>query len=569
MVLRTIAIAIAVAALIDPGFGVARQRHLPLVIVDLAEADLSPIEERLRAFQADVAVRAPEDWRLPCGADERCVVAADGSQNASVARDLGAVSLIVVGRDQRPNLSLESATVSGSFHGSAAGAVRVAVRGDGVSGRRAMIRVRDGDAVIGSAPLEWAADGVQTTDVAFWPIAHGARVVAIEAALEGGDATAFDNVIDVPVTVIDRKLALLVFDTRPTWSSTFVRRALEDDPRFLVDHRARLAPALTAGTPTARLDAESLDRTPLLIVGAPDALSDADVQLIDRFVRVRGGSVILLPERAPSGAAARLFPGEWVEQLVARPEQVGPLRAAELLRPRAITLGALTLSPVVVATPVGNGRIVVSGAMDAWRHRDADAAAFDRFWTSLAAESASFGEKLRITFADAIASPGGRMPFTVRLHAMTAPEVFEASAVRRCSASSSDESAAAARAEQVRLWPAGAAGVFHGELPAGQGGSCTIEASVNGVTASAAIAVAGKRRGAVPETLTQLERAARASGGVVTDEDNLEPIRALNDAAAPVTAVEPVRPMRSPLWLMPFVGCLSIEWWLRRRHGLA
>ena len=30
--------------------------------------------------------------------------------------------------------------------------------------------------------------------------------------------------------------------------STFVRRALEDDPRFAVGHRARVAPALSAGT---------------------------------------------------------------------------------------------------------------------------------------------------------------------------------------------------------------------------------------------------------------------------------------------------------------------------------
>ncbi len=49
----------------------------------------------------------------------------------------------------------------------------------------------------------------------------------------------------------------------------------------------------------------------VLIVGGPDALTASEVDLIERFVRVRGGTAVLLPERAPSGSATRLFTGEW------------------------------------------------------------------------------------------------------------------------------------------------------------------------------------------------------------------------------------------------------------------
>ena len=97
---------------------------------------------------------------------------------------------------------------------------------------------------------------------------------------------------------------MLVFDARASWGSTFVRRALEDDSRFLVEHRARLAPAIAAGTANGRLDTRALDAASVLIVGGPDALTASEVDLIERFVRVRGGTAVLLPERAPSGSAA-------------------------------------------------------------------------------------------------------------------------------------------------------------------------------------------------------------------------------------------------------------------------
>jgi hypothetical protein len=52
-----------------------------------------------------------------------------------------------------------------------------------------------------------------------------------------------------------------------------------------------------------------------------------------------------------------------------------------------------------------------------------------------------------------------------------------------------------------------------------------------------------------PDRVAELERFVR---GAVTSPD-----------AAVVR-----RPLRSVWWLLPFAGCLSAEWWIRRRRGL-
>ena len=558
IMLRAVAVAIAVAAFIDPVLTRDRPRESQLVLVDLSASGIDTVGRAFRQGSTAVEVRQPNAHRVPCPPGEQCTIVADGSIAAEVPKDVGSLSLIRPRNDRGPNVSIQSAIVTSGQHAAAGGAARIVVSGRGVSGQRTDLRVMDGDAVVGSSAVEWQADATRTVDVAWWPMAAGPRLLRIEAAPAPGETTRFDNAIDTGVNVIADRLPVLVFDARPSWSSTFVRRALEDDPRFAVEHRVRVAPSIAASTANGRLDSGVLDATPVVIVGAPDALTASEVALIDRFVRVRGGTAIVLPERAPTGAAAALFHGPWSEQLVAEPEVGGPLRATELLRPRDLGIGALALTPVVIATLAGNGRIIVSGAMDAWRHRDADTAAFDRFWAAVTAEGAMLGERLRVEFDQSLGRPGSRVPFTVRYRTMTPVTSIEASAISRCSE----------RARNIRLWPSGPPGVFSGELPIDAAAACTVEIAVNDARTMRGIAVAGAPAPPVHETLAAFERAARASGGVVTDEDNLDPIRVLNGQTPHARESARVYPMRSPLWMLPFAGLLSIEWWLRRRQGL-
>jgi hypothetical protein len=119
----------------------------------------------------------------------------------------------------------------------------------------------------------------------------------------------------------------------------------------------------------------------------------------------------------------------------------------------------------------------------------------------------------------------------------------------------------------IRLWPTGAFGTFQGELPIENAAACSVEATVNDLHATAAVAVGVAPSRVSEVVLEKFARAARATGGVVTDEDNLEPIHALNAGTSQLIESR-FHPMRSPWWIAPFAGLLSIEWWLRRRAGL-
>ncbi len=563
-ILRGVAIAIAVAALVDPVLSIERAPAVPLTLIKMTAADVSPIERELHRVNAGTQVRVREvaHHRLPCGPGDRCVVIADGTVDAALPADLDQpLSLITIGDNAGPNVRLRSVVLAAGQHAGAAGVARVLVDGRDVVGRRTEIRVSDNAALVGSAIIEWQSDGPQAVDVPWWPLASGPRALRIEAMPATGESVAFDHVLTAGVDVGSERLPVLVFDARPSWGSTFVRRALEDDARFLVEHRARLAPAITSGTANGRLETRALDAASVLVVGGPDALTASDVDLIERFVQVRGGTAVLLPERAPSGSAARLFPGEWSERLMSEPREVGSLRASELL----VAAGATGATGAVVIVPTGSGRLVISTAMDAWRYRDDDGKAFDRFWRSVVAEGAAAGAPLRLEFENNLGMPGSRQPFTLRYRSMELASAVEASAVARCD-----------HAQAIRLWPAGAPGVLRGELPIAGGTSCTVEATVNDATVTRGIAVSTAQSRPADVTLAELGRRARASGGVVTDEDTLVRLRAFGaparSASAKATARQAgaarIHPMRAAWWILPFAGCLSAEWWLRRRHGL-
>lgn len=573
--LRWLAVAIAIAALIDPVFSTGAAPPPPIVAIHLTSSDPDAIDRALRDHSTgrELITRMAPGPRLPCATDEDCVMIADGSIDVDwTPGDGRPISLISVPAGGEPDVSVRSVSIAGG-HRSAAGVARVELSGRGVEGQRTEVRILDGAAVIGSATHQWAAAPTATIDIPWWPIDLGARSLRVEAVPFDGEVTAIDNHLDAGVTIAGGRSPILVFDARPSWSSTFVRRSLEDDPRFAVGYRSRIAPTLTAGTANGRLDAAALDLVPLVIVGGPDALNADDVALLDRYVRVRGGTLLLLPEQRVSGPAVSLLHGVWTEHLTANPEAIGPLRAGEILRAAGAAVTSTVMarsgsSPAIVSTPSGNGRIIVSGAMDAWRYRDSDSgpstslksSAFDRFWRSLAAQGAAAGEALTLTFDRSLVATGSRARFTLRDRRLEPRSSVEASAVSRCN----DGPAAPAR-----VWPTGTIGEFAGELPAASTGHCTIEAAVDDRQVSGAIAIVDRPERGIDVTLANLEALARGSGGTIARAgDEAAMTRLLTATAPPVPRVVSVHPMRQPWWILPFAGCLSVEWWLRRRNGI-
>jgi hypothetical protein len=565
-VLRTLAVLIAVAGMIDPGWSAERRSAPQLVAIDLTSGSSDAVVAALQAAAPDwgVSLRRVPGPRLPCGTGERCVIVADGSIDADIPRDSGGpVSLIAVRGSGSPNVSLRSAT-AGTVSTSAAGVVRVELARTGAVATTA-IRILDGTAVVGSVTHTWTTSDVVSIGVPWWPIDGGARTLTVEAVPFDGEATTIDNTIDLGVPVADGPAPVLVFDARPSWNSTFIRRSLEDDPRFHVEHRSRIAPSVTAGTAGGTLDARVLESSSAVVIGGPDALTAADVALLDRYVAVRGGSLILLPEQRASGPAARLFPGTWTERLLAAPESIGPLRAGEILQTEDAPVGSAVLAraggaPSIVVTPSGRGRIVVSGAMDAWRYRHLDSGAFERFWRSVIADAAMDGEPVSIDLGVTLVSQTNRVPFSLRRHSFEAQTSSDVAVSVTCGD---------AAAIPVRAWPAGAADEFVGEIPAAAGDRCIVNAAVNGRSATTGYAVAPRVRAGVDATLAKLVRQARATGGVFAESgDEAAIARALRDQSSDSSLIVTVYPMRSAWWILPFAACLSIEWWLRRRAGL-
>jgi len=562
-------VAIAIAAVADPVITLSRPAPRVVVVAQLASSSVASAESLLRAAlpASEISVRLATGGGLPCAPDESCVMVADGSVDVDLPEDLrGPVSLIRVGVPAGPNLVVQSVAAPRTQHSAGSGMLRVAMTGAGLQGRRTELRVTDGSATVGSASHEWKQDGDATVDVPWWPLSEGSRTLRVAAVPFDGEASAIDNAVDVGVTVSSQSISVLVFEARPSWASTFVRRALEDDRRFRVEHRAGLAPALAAGTAGGRLDARTLDAVPVAIVGGPHGLSSGDVALLERFVGVRGGTLILLPDGPPAGASARLFTGRWTEHLEASASAVGALRASETLRlpeasPFDVVLGAVKGRAAIVLSPTGNGRIVVSGAMDAWRYRDADGGAFDRFWRSLVFESAAASGSLQLSFARSIVAPGTQVPFTVRQRQMDAVSQRNVFASATCGDG-------AARA--IRLWPQGAAGLFAGMVPTDGDESCDVRVEVeSGPVAQGGIAVTNGASDSVASVMGKLERVAVRTGGVVvTAGDEGAVTAALASAAEQPSEPAAFHPMRSPWWMSPFVACLSLEWWLRRRAGL-
>lgn len=561
LVLRLAAITIAALALFDPVLMIDAAPRAPIVVVPASSAAEGVVEQLRRLLAGDEVIERPlVDRRVPCGVDERCVVVADGSVEAKLPGDLARPPMLVIAPEPAPpNVRVRSVNMPSRLHTAAAGVASVELDGAGMAGRRSEVRLTDGDAVVGSAVHEWAADGRVSIEVRWWPLGPGVRAIRVGVATFDGESASFDNAIDIGVQVTSERARVLVVDARPSWQSTFVRRTLEDDPRFRVDHRTRLAPAISAGTAEGRIDAATLEHVDTIVLSGLDALTAADVDHVERFVRA-GGSAILLPDGAPSGPVARLLIGDWRVRLDAEPSGVGPLRAGELLTaaavpPTSIVLASAGEVPVIVATPLADGLVVVAGAMDSWRYRDADANAFDRFWRSLAVEAAAARNPLRIAFEERVAAAGSRVPFSVS--GVATPEV---SGVGRC---------ADGAAQAIRLWPSGTEYAFRGELTASERGPCTLEIVAGDRRAVAGMAAIDRPARLAHQLLRGLEDDVRTGGGIVARGNDLSPIATALLVPQP-TRTEPraLYPMRSSWWIVPFGAFLSMEWWLRRRAGL-
>jgi hypothetical protein len=611
VVLRVVAVLIAIAGIVDPVLTLARRVRQPLVVA--VDGTLQPALTSAARLQElldeeyDIRLRiVDERSRLTaCAPGESCVLIGGDrwrvGRSGLLAPHKGVPSERIVGairveEEAKPLVAIANATMPTPAHASAIGRLLVDVEGQGVTGQQSTFDVFDGDVPIGRATHTWTRDGRVTIPIEWWPLEAGLRRLSIRATRDGLENQGLDDRIDVGVRVEAEPYNVLVYDTRPSWTSTFVRRAIEHDARLALRVAAKLGPRLevTAGPPF-RLDDATLTAASAVVIGAPDGLSVQEVSALERFVRVRGGSLVLVPDRRPTGPIARLLHGgtgaasissSMVERLEPAPIRVGEWLASELLLFRDIRPGSSILAKanadlsteasgakvdaVVVASPSGAGRIVVSGAMDAWRYRDADGKAFDRAWQTLIADAASAGGRsLELTLDRSVVRPADDVHVTARLRSMAAPDAAVAvSATIACG----DQPA-----RMLRLWPTGDRRRFTARISASASGTCEVRVSSSApvsATATAHLVVAEDiHRGAIPYKGTvpswRLELITRVAGARIVEAGDETTLAGDVQRFVPADlAPSRVRPMRSPWWILPFAGCLGVEWWLRRRQGM-
>jgi len=503
---------------------------------------------------------------VPCGAVDPCVVLTEGAAPSVPADRRGPVSIVLVGDALDGNVAVTGVSVTPAHVAGQATAI-VSIAGQGLQGRTSRVRLHDGSAIVGEATHQWTSDGEVSVNVPWSPVASGTRTLEARVVTDGvEEATLVDNTLSAAAEVTAGRWRVVLHERRPSWAATFIRRAIEGDPRFDVAARTEVAPRVSVTAAGAALDGDRLDEARVVLVGAPDALTTDDVARLEGFLHHRGGAVILAPDRPMTGPVARLIQHRWREQLDDEPSAAGPLRASEwLLAADVVPLDQVWAAsddgPVVVASPLGAGVVVVSGALDAWRHRGTNGA-FERFWRSTVAGLAmAVGPPVAVDLVRTTMGTDGEVYAEVRARTVREAEAWEAAATRTC-----DEGDAV----PLRLWPAGAAGSFTARVPVGARTGCRVVVAVAGVGDGSARLVDGAGDASSHRwTRFDAEAIAGRTGGLVVSDGDVSPIvQAWLAARGTERRPQQRHPMRSWWWLLPFVGSLAGEWWLRRRAGL-
>ena len=578
---RVVAIFIAVAAIIDPAFAVQRPQPLR---VDVRIGSSRALDARAVELREEILRFASIERGAARTSGPLSAVVLIAPATEDLATLPAGVPVSLVDLDPKEGVRILRVSPPAAVLPGQVAVVTADIEAYGRAGTASVIALEQHGVELARATAHWSRDSeTQTVSLTYAPPAPGAQRLRVVLGTAGETGRDDGGVVDVPVTAQSRELRVMTYEPRPSWGAAFVRRALEADPVFASAAFARASRGIevrAGGTPD-RLTAASLEPFDAVIVGAPESLSAEEVQALDSFARTRGGAVILLPDRRPSGAYLRLLPAQrFDEVLVETPLSFEPssspgLKATEFALPQDVGPAAAVMAsvrlreqvrPVIVSWPLGAGRLVFSGALDAWRYRADDAAAFAKYWTGLVANlAASAPRRLDVSVHPPLASPGDRV--VVRAAVRQTEWAVQGDRIE-LPALGAVLVEPDGRSRPIRLWPTAETGRFEGSIVVQQAGRFVVRASAGTLTADTPLVVADELRKGVAVATDGARIMARATGGVTVPASDLGPLaqhlRALRPAEAPAT----LWPMRSSWWIVAFAGALCAEWTLRRRRGL-
>lgn len=574
--LRATAIAIAALAAIDPPV-VVSGRERPRLAVVVQQGPSMALPAGRAETRSDVSRRVRNrlvadlraDYQVVDGFDataDAVVVVGDRYPDDQLPPAMRAFT-VTVATVLEPNVRIVSAVAPREAPPATAIPVDVVVEARGMRGSSFDVVARVAGAEVTRASHVAISDAERwRVTLSVVPAGPPPFTIAVSVQPNAGERTTADNSATLRVAQADA-LRVLFVEPRPSWTTTFVRRALEADPRFVVSALTMASPRAAVRTgDVASLARIDLDRFDCIVAGGLEKLSASDAQVLARFAEDRGGAIALLPDTQQLGAAAPLAGADLRERLLDAPTAMKadpPLRASEFLvaerPPGAASLVAALAQPdgaVVWTEARGDGVVLFSGAMDAWRYRGDAEAHFDRFWQRTIAGLALVARRpIDITFSPARVAAAERVTATVRVRRDIAERLGGAPTVR-----------ARVGTAPLRLWPAASRHEFTTTFVANRGAS-RVTAQVAGVEQPAAAELT-LDDAPCDEPGPPLAALARAHGGMDVAPDALPALeRTIRAGIRGAAARTPARPFRSPWWLLPFVACLSAEWWLRRRAG--
>ncbi len=581
LALRAAAAAIVIAAIVDPVMVTERRTRAIVAVVPVTSADHARADGIVRMLSpAFDVVMAP----LPAAAATVLVGARD------IAPEFAGDGPVIAVTPGAREPWIGFAAVSAPAMASADAAMRVGVSvaaGNTPSGRITFTLEREGIALerftITTAPDRSVID----TAFVIVPAAPGVLPLRVVASLDDTEARA---AWDIVTEVREERWPVLVFDRRPSWMSTFVRRALEQDPRFVVTHRVLTARELSRGAgnpPSTLADVAALSLFDVIVVGAPDALTADDVAGLESVLRRQGGAVVLLQDSLTQGGTLGALTGvrDWREfrgaytladARAGAPPARG--RVTHLAVPSALPAIADVLAtaaragenatmPVLWRTSVGAGQLIVSGMLDQWRYRDAERFDFNAYWPSQIAAAAGAAIPAIITDEfPRIVAAGTVVPVAITSREGLLGRQVTAPAMQAVLSPATG----ANTVDTIRLAGGGHPGRVAGELRAPSApGAYHVRLTAGAASRTIPLLVVPALARDGPLERERLDALTAASGGGLVSADRLRDLPALleNVTAAPAQRT-PWHPMRSPWWILPLALALGTEWWLRRRAAL-
>lgn len=583
--LRAIVMAMALTGLVDPSWSANRDVPVPVdlhVSEDPASARAADaVAQRLRlALEDEVAFNSD---REPAAV----VLVGKTAFSLSTEQNGAPVSTVALTSRAEPNVRIVSVTRPRPVPPGWKALITATVEARGLAGKTSVIVLEQEGAELARAEHKWASD-VERSDItlAYAPPVAGSWRVRVRVPTVEGEVTFEDNAVDVRLVAVDRSLKVLTYEPRPSWALTFLRRTLEADPTFHVSSlvRASRGLAVRTGEPPAGLIGQSLESFDVTVVGAPEGLPAGEIDALASYARKRGGTVVLLPDRRPSGRYLELVPAKGFDELLVdgnltlQGDTEAVLSASEFAIPRQPLPGGVPLAsiekpgptrPVVLMWPHGAGHVLFSGALDSWRFREAQNDAFGRFWRTKIAEAALLApQKLEMSLNPDTALPGEDLTISARLRRTEWKEqpdrVRFPEMLARIVAKDGTEQA-------IRLWPTAEPGRFEGVVRPQAAGTYDVQVSTqDGVTVDVPLEVAADVRHPADsdeDAAETLKLIAEATGGVAVEADDLAPLERHLGALPGQQTRRSLHPSRSIWFLLAFVGLVSAEWTLRRRRG--